>query len=126
MWNAKWFSSVKVRVVNGKQSSLSSWDWQWENRFAVVHGRRLLIWASASDFDDGESPLAWVQLAGHAGLAGLSPLETRDSTMDELPRVVNVFGRGATGQLKLMMLVPSLETKEALEETVISAALKGD
>lgn len=126
MWNAKWFSSVNVRVVNGKKSTPSSYEWHWENRFAVVHGRRLLIWASASDFDDGENPLAWVHLAGHAGLAGLSPLEMRELPRDELPRVVNVFGRGATGQLKLMMLVPSLATKEALEEAVISAAVKGD
>ena len=126
LWNAKWFSAVKIKVTNARKNSLTSKEWHWEHRFAVVHGRRLLIWGSENDFDDGNPPIDRVLLSGHAGLTGLSPLELRELASDELSRVVNIFGRGTTEQLKLMLLVPSQATKETLEETVLSAALKDD
>lgn len=126
LWNAKWFSLVQLKVANERRTSVSGREWHWESRFVVVHGRRLLIWGSDKDFDEGAPPVDRVFLGGHAGLAGLSPLEIRELTSAEIPRVANIFGRGASGQLKLMVLVPDQSIKEALEDVVVSASLKDD
>jgi C2 domain len=127
IWKAKWYSAVKVKVDNQRRTSSQIRSWHWENRFLVIHGRRLLLWSSETDFDEGEPPLDRILLSGHAGLAGLSPLEIRDlSPQEEFPLVVNVFGRSNSGQLKVMILVPSYDSKEALEETILSAAFKED
>jgi hypothetical protein len=126
LWNAKWFSVVKVKIVNTGRGVTSARAWRWEDRFVVVHGRRLLIWESDKSFDEGDPPLDRVFLAGHAGLAGLSPIEMRELSSDEIPRVANIFGRGSSEQLKLMMLIPDQYMKEALEDVVLSAAVKDD
>lgn len=127
LWNAKWFSMVKVKVADsGSRSKIHTGAWCWEERFVVVHGRRLLIWESDKNFDEGDPPLDRIFLAGHAGLAGLSPIEMRELSSDEIPRVANIFGRGSSEQLKLMMLVPDQSMKEALEDVVLSAAFKDD
>ena len=113
-------------MIEGKISSQIRL-WHWENRFVVIHGRRLLLWSSEVDFDEGEPPLDRILLSGHAGLAGLSPLEIRElSPQEEFPLVVNIFGRNNTGQLKVMILVPNYKLKKALEETILSAAFKED
>ena len=125
LWKANWFSSVKVRVANTKRSSKTKKkDWHWEDAFAVVHGRRLLIWDSESDFDEGNPPIERLFLSGHAGLAGLSPLDMRDLSKEELPLVVSIFGRGMEGQQKLTLLMPDAKTKDSLDDTVIAASLK--
>jgi hypothetical protein len=67
-----------------------------------------------------------VILSGHAGLAGLSPLDVRELSRDEVSRVANIFGRGIHGQVKLMLLLPDESAKDTLEETVLAAALKDD
>ena len=126
LWNAKWYSTLKIRVAEGSKGRVSSRLWSWGSRFGVVHGRRLLIWSSESDFDAGEPPMDRVVLSGHAGLGGLSPLEIRELSSEEISRVVIIFGRGIHGQLKLMLLLPNESVKGTLEETVLDAALKDD
>ena len=127
IWKAKWYSAVKVKVDNRRKNASQIRPWHWENQFVVIHGRRLLLWSSEADFDEGEPPLDRILLSGHAGLAGLLPLEIRElSPQEEFPLVVNIFGRSNTGQLKVMILVPNYKLKEALEETILSAAFKED
>jgi hypothetical protein len=65
-------------------------------------------------------------LSGHAGLAGLSPLDTRELSKDEIARVSNIFGRGTNDQVKLMLLLPDEPTKESLEDAVVAASFKSD
>lgn len=126
LWNAKWYSALKIREARGSQGGAGSRCWSWETRFGVVHGRRLLIWSTESSFDNGDPPMVRVILSGHAGLAGLSPLDVRELSRDEVSRVANIFGRGIHGQVKLMLLLPDESAKDTLEETVLAAALKDD
>jgi hypothetical protein len=126
LWKAQWYSSVGINTVVKRKVMSNDNDWFWATAFAVVHGRRLLWWLTTEDFDEGDAPAGYLFLAGHAGLAGLSPRDVREIDKGELPRVVNIFGRGKDGQQKLMLLLPTEESKEKLEEAVLSASLKGD
>lgn len=126
LWNAKWYSALKIRETRSSKGAVPSRCWSWETRFGVVHGRRLLIWSTEISFDNGDPPMDRVILSGHAGLAGLSPLDVRELSSDEVSRVANIFGRGIHGQVKLMLLLPDESSKETLEETILAAALKDD
>ena len=75
-------------------SSINDSDWHWADAFAIVQGHRFLWWPSAHDFDNGETPAGRIFLAGHAGLAGLSPLETRQLDEREKSLAVSIFGGG--------------------------------
>ena len=57
--------------------------------------------------------------AGHSGLAGLSPLDLRELSSEEIPFVVSIFGRSSHGQLKVTLLATSLNAKDSLETTVL-------
>jgi hypothetical protein len=126
LWRAEWYSTVNIRVQNSRRNSMSSKEWHWEHGFAVLFGRQLVIWRSENDFDDGEEPFRKLMLSGHAGLAGLSPLDTRELSKDEIARVSNIFGRGTDDQVKLMLLLPDEPTKESLEDAVVAASFKSD
>lgn len=126
LWKAQWYSSVGMRKASKQKVSPRDKGWHWETVFAVVHGRRLLWWLTTDDFDEGDPPAGYIFLAGHAGLAGLSPLDVRELEKNELPRIVNIFGRGKEGQQKLMLLLATEECKEELENAVLSASIKGD
>jgi hypothetical protein len=65
-------------------------------------------------------------LAGHAGLAGLSPLEMRELDKNETPLVVSIFGRGLKEQQRITILTESIASKEALEMAVLEASTKAD
>jgi len=124
LWNAKWFSSVKLRI-ECQEGNLDDWQWQ-DGYFAVVLGRRLMIWTSETDFDAGEIPYKQLYFSGHAGIAGLSPIELRHLNEDEVKRATNIFGRGENGQLKLMFLLPDKSLKDSLESVIMDTAIKDD
>lgn len=54
--------------------------------------------------------------------AGLSPLDLRELSKEEIPLVVSVFGRGAKAQQKLTLLAPTQKVKDELENAVIAAS----
>lgn len=129
LWKAEWYACVDIKVAKSKGgSAISSEDrlWDWETVFAIVQGRRFLWWDSVYDFDNGESPLGRIFLAGHAGLAGLSPLDLRELHKDEISLVVNIFGRGMEGQQKLTMMCGNSQMKDELENAVLAASTKAD
>jgi len=120
LWKAQWYASVKIRVGKNKRSEEA---WFWEEIFAVVQGRRFLWWKEVEDFDSGQPPLGRIFLAGHAGLCSLSPLEMREISKTDVPFCVGIFGRGleVRHQQRIILLLPSLEIRVALENSVISA-----
>lgn len=127
LWRAQWYANVQLKTARHIPSPReSSRDWHWEDAFAIVQGRRLLWWPSAHDFDNGEAPAGCIFLAGHAGLAGLSPLEMRQMKESEIPLVVSIFGRGLKEQQKLTILTESVESKEELENAILEASTKQD
>ena len=67
-----------------------------------------------------------ISLAGHAGLSGPSPLEIRELDSKEIHLVLSIFVRGLKVQERVLLLLPSAESKEALETTVLEASLKDD
>lgn len=122
-----WYSNVQLKTPKASSSSaLDRRGWQWEDAFAIVQGRRFLWWPSARDFDSGEAPVGRIFLAGHAGLAGLSPLEMRELDKNETPLVVSIFGRGLKEQQRITILTESVASKEALEMAVHEASTKAD
>lgn len=54
--------------------------------------------------------------------AGLSPLDLRELSKEEIPFIVSVFGRGTNTQQKLTLLAPTQKVKEGLENAVIAAS----
>ena len=126
LWKAIWHGSLDlkekkadandIQILSGRSS------WSWKNVFALIEGHRFIWWRSEKHFDTGESPLGQIFFAGHSGLAGLSPLDLRELTKEEIPTVVSIFGRGLQGQQKLTMLAPSLELKDSLENAVLFAS----
>lgn len=121
LWKAKWHSSMKILVQDGKVFSLKP-------VFAVVQGHRFIWWGSVDEFDDGELPLGKVLLSGHAGLGGPSPIEMRELDREkELPLCLTIFGRGSVGQQRVTILLPDKSTKDELENVIIhSASFKSD
>ena len=135
LWRASWFSCVHVPTEPNKslfslglsESSNPKSDskWIWESKFAVVHGRRLLLWSSQTSFDEADPPELRIFLSGHAGLGGLSPLDLRKfSPEDDVSRVISIFGRGSSGQQKLILRVPSVEKKHEFEQTILNLERK--
>ena len=120
-----WYSNVQLKTPKAS-SVLDERGWQWEDAFAIVQGRRFLWWPSARDFDSGEAPVGRIFLAGHAGLAGLSPLEMRELDENETLLVVSIFGRGLKEQQRITILTESVASKETLEMAVLEASTKED
>jgi hypothetical protein len=57
-----------------------------------------------------------------ASQAGLSPLDLRELSKDEIPFIVSVFGRGSKTQQKLTLLAPNQKVKDGLENAVIASS----
>jgi len=87
----------------------------------VIQGHRIVWWSSIKEFDESEAPESYVLLAGHAGLASLSPLDLRDYGQQEIDRIVTVFGRGPNEQHKVSFLAADASEKSAIEDAVILA-----
>eukprot|EP00984_Skeletonema_dohrnii_P029267 scaffold19714_cov144-Skeletonema_dohrnii-CCMP3373.AAC.1 len=126
LWKARWHGSLVMKEkkadANDTQNSSARSSWSWKGIFALIEGHRFIWWRSEKHFDTGESPLGQIFFAGHSGLAGLSPLDLRELTKEEIPSVVSIFGRGQQGQQKITMLAPSLELKDSLENAVLFAS----
>ena len=130
LWKAKWYGTLALKVNKAEQSTniatntiSSSRGWNWESAFGLIEGHRFIWWVSERHFDTGESSLGQIYFAGHSGLAGLSPLDLRELSKEEVPLVVSVFGRGPHGQQKLTILTSDLDAKEWLENSVLDASM---
>lgn len=126
LWKARWYATVQLKTHQERTSPREARDWHWVEAFAIVQGHRFLWWQSAQDFDNGEPPSGRIFLAGHAGLAGLSPLEMRQLNESEMSLVVIIFGRGLKNQERLTILTDNVSSKEALELAVLEASTKED
>jgi hypothetical protein len=113
LWRVQWYGTTRMLLLNKKSDSS-----EWRTVFILVQGHRLLWWRSIHDFDNGIAPLGRLLLAGHAGLSSPSPLELREMNVEELDRVVCIFGSGS----RVTLLTSTAETKVELE-SVIDAAL---
>ncbi len=124
LWKARWHGSLemKEKKADATQQSSARSSWNWKGIFALIEGHRFIWWRSEKHFDTGESPLGQIFFAGHSGLAGLSPLDLRELTKEEIPSVISIFGRGQQGQQKITLLAPSLELKDSLENAVLFAS----
>ncbi len=126
LWKARWHGSLEMKEkkedANLTQQSSARSSWSWKGIFALIEGHRFIWWRSEKHFDTGESPLGQIFFAGHSGLAGLSPLDLRELTKEEIPSVISIFGRGQQCQQKITLLAPSLELKDSLENAVLFAS----
>jgi hypothetical protein len=135
LYQAQWFGSLEMKTSNAIPSPSTAADdgkeirreWDWISIFAIIKGHRFVWWESEKDFDAGENPAGQIFFAGHAGLAGLSPLELRELKSNEIEKVVNIFGRGsgAKGQLKISLLLLNKSMKDSLEGAVLNATVYG-
>ena len=126
LWKARWHGPLEMKEkkadANDAQNSTRRSSWSWKGIFALIEGHRFIWWRSEKHFDTGESPLGQIFFAGHSGLAGLSPLDLRELTKEEIPYVISIFGRGQQQQQKITLLAPSLELKDSLENAVLFAS----
>ena len=128
LWKAKWHGALELKEKKSEHHepsspSSSSRSWSWEPAFALIEGHRFIWWRSEKAFDTGEAPLGQIYFAGHSGLAGLSPLDLRELSQEEIPFVVSVFGRGLKSQQKITLLAPSPDVKDGLENAVLDASM---
>jgi hypothetical protein len=112
LWKVQWYGTVHMLIHNKKSDSS-----EWRTIFVLVQGHRLLWWRSIHDFDNGLPPMGRLFLSGHAGLSSPSPLELREMNVNEIDRVVCVFGSGS----RVTMLTPSIDSKLELERTIEDA-----
>jgi hypothetical protein len=86
--------------------------------FLVAHSFTCVLSATVFEFIfiscTGEAPLGQIFFAGHSGLAGLSPLDLRELSKEEIPKVVSIFARGTKDQQKTIFLAPSATVKDSL------------
>lgn len=123
LWKASWNGTVKLKEKKSDSpDSKRKRNWSWETIFVLIEGHRFIWWRSEKHFDTGEAPLGQIFFAGHSGLAGLSPLDLRELTKEEIPFVVSIFGRGTTMQQKITLMAPSPEAKDSLENAVLAAS----
>lgn len=126
LWKSKWHGTLQLKEKWSDQPAspaASSRSWGWEAAFALIEGHRFIYWRSEKHFDTGEAPLGQIYFAGHSGLAGLSPLDLRELSKEEIPFVVSIFGRGLQMQQKVTLLAPSPEAKDSLENAVLDASM---
>jgi hypothetical protein len=116
LWRSQW----NEHVILLQRPSDSKLPPKLEPAFAVLQGRRFMIWKSAVDFDDGESPTIKLFLRGHAGLSNPSPIELK-TIGKEVDSAISVFGRGTSGQERITILTSGIKSKEALESAVLVA-----
>ncbi len=124
LWKAKWYGALEVREKRADLSTtMSTRNWSWEPAFGLIEGHRFIWWRSERHFDTGDAPLGQIFFAGHSGLAGLSPLDLREFTKEEVPLVVSIFGRGSQGQQKVTLLASFSHVKDCLENAVLEASM---
>jgi hypothetical protein len=126
LWKAQWHGHLEIKekgdAHSGIQTMDTSRDWSWEHIFAIIQGHQFIWWRGEKEFDDGESPIGRIFFAGHAGLAGSSPLEMRELKREEIPFVVNIFGRGKGNQMKISLLAANETVRSGLEGAVLKAS----
>ena len=118
LWRARWYGELHLKISTNVGAG-----WKWRNIFAIIQGHRLMWWVSSNDFDRGKKPLGQIIFAGHAGLAGLSPLDLRQMQKSEFSRAISVFGRGEIEQQKLILLASSDDEKELIERLIAEITL---
>jgi hypothetical protein len=123
LWKARWHSAVEI-LTSDNPASKSTGNYHWQSSFAVVEGRRFLLWESVVAFDSGELATGHVVLSGHAGITNPSPVEAREIPEEVVSRVVSIFGRGSGGQQRVTMILPDAMAKTALETAVSEIASK--
>ena len=125
LWKAQWHGTLELKEKKAEQPSSPAFsrNWSWETVFALIEGHRFIWWRSEKQFDTGEAPLGQIYFAGHSGLAGLSPLDLKELSKEEIPFVVLIFGRGTQGQQKISLLAPSSDAKDSLENAVLDASM---
>jgi len=123
LWKARWHGALKLKENKLEQST----SWTWQTAFGILEGHRFIWWRSEKHFDTGEAPLGQILFAGHSGLAGLSPLDLRELSKEDIPFVVSIFGRSLQkeqgGQQKITLLAPSSDVKDTLENAVLGASM---
>jgi len=120
LWKAQWFGNLEIKESKENYNSPSGTrKWHWLSIFAIVQGHRFIWWRSEKHFDAGEAPMGEIFFAGHSGLAGLSPLDLRELTKEEINLVTCIFGRGLLDQRKIMLLALHKGMKEQLEDVVL-------
>uniref|UniRef100_A0A7S2KQJ6 Uncharacterized protein n=2 Tax=Leptocylindrus danicus TaxID=163516 RepID=A0A7S2KQJ6_9STRA len=119
LWRARWYGELYLKV----SANAAGTGWEWRNIFTILQGHRLVWWVSSHDFDRGNKPLGQILFAGHAGLAGLSPLDLRQMQKNEFSRAISVFGRGEIEQQKIILLASSEEEKEWIERLITEVTL---
>lgn len=113
LWRAQFYSTVTLFALkdDGRSESRSP-------VFCMIQGHRFLWWHTVEGFDAGEEPIGLIFLSGHAGLATPSPLELRHLEKSDLSRVVSIFGRGRSGQVRVTVIAPSDDMRTKLENAV--------
>lgn len=125
LWKARWHSTVEI-LTKDDQSSGSETQSHWKSAFAVIEGRRFLLWDSVLAFDSGELAIGHVVFLGHAGITNPSPVEAREIPEEIVSRVVSIFGRGSGEQKRVTMILPDANAKTTLEDAVFEIASKDD
>lgn len=122
LWKARWHSTVEI-LANDDDGSP-----HWKSAFAVIEGRRFLLWESVMAFDSGALATGNVVFAGHAGMTSPSPVEMRGIQEDVVRlRVASIFGRGSGGkQTRMTMILPDAAKKATLEAAVSETVLKDE
>ena len=126
LWRAQWYSPIRLRVHGTQDLSSTNDDDTWQAAFAIIQGHRFLWWKEVKDFDNGELPVGRIFLSGHAGLTGPTPIEMKELTSEELPRIVGIFGRGLHGQERVTILTPDSVAQEQFQDTVREVFLKDE
>lgn len=106
--------------------------------FLVLQSHRVSWWKNEQEFDNGEECLAQVHWGGHSGLAGLSPLDLKTLSKEEVERSSTIFGRSggravgteggvleASAQAKRLFLFENAEIKDTFENKVLQTIEMG-
>ena len=89
--HAIWSPSCEIRCSIHLQDT-------WQERYVILHGRRLAGWSSEKDVDGGRAPREVLVLLGHAGLTAPSPTDCRGLSEEASKRVLVVFGQDQGGK----------------------------
>ncbi|GMI17155.1 hypothetical protein TrLO_g15726, partial [Triparma laevis f. longispina] len=128
IWNSKF--QAKIGVRDGER---------WVHGcFLVLQSHRVSWWKNEQEFDNGEECLAQVHWGGHSGLAGLSPLDLKTLSKEEVERSSAIFGRSggravgieggvleASAQAKRLFLFENVEIKDTFESKVLQTIEMG-
>lgn len=149
LWNALWYGNLQIKTVSKKSNDGQN---HWDPIFGVIvmmprqnqSSKSLNCccfqwWSSTNCFDFGEKPLGTIWFIGHSGLAGFSPLETRELAKEgEIDTATTIFGRqdgqdhlentrkkgnasGQQQQQKIVLLLPNENSKTLFEDAVLRA-----